>query len=114
MIIQPQSRSITLLDTPGFQTLEKNSFNQLVINLTSEKTQEILVDNRLKEKQEEFVREGFQWVKVDTRGVLGNIFDGIEKVGLHIDIRSAALYVRTLSILKMIINHTDTYNFKFL
>ena len=40
------------------------------------------MDNLLKEKQEELVREGFQWVKVDTRGVVGNIFDGVEKVGL--------------------------------
>ena len=59
--------------------------------MTSEKTQEILVDNLLKEKQEELVREGFQWVKVDTRGVVGNIFDGIEKVSPQIKKKTVSI-----------------------
>uniref|UniRef100_A0A8C5MDR4 Unconventional myosin-Ia n=1 Tax=Leptobrachium leishanense TaxID=445787 RepID=A0A8C5MDR4_9ANUR len=54
-----------VLDIYGFEILEKNSFEQFIINYCNEKLQQIFIQMTLREEQEEYAREGIAWTRVD-------------------------------------------------
>ncbi|GIY10789.1 unconventional myosin-Ib [Caerostris darwini] len=58
-------KCIGMLDIYGFEVLEFNSFEQLIINYCNEKLQQILIELTLKAEQEEYIREGIQWEHID-------------------------------------------------
>ncbi|CAD7962196.1 unnamed protein product [Amoebophrya sp. A25] len=57
-------KTIGILDIYGFEQLERNSFEQLCINLANEHLQQFFVDNVLLGEQELYRREGLQWKPV--------------------------------------------------
>ncbi|XP_056653794.1 unconventional myosin-Ia isoform X1 [Monodelphis domestica] len=54
-----------VLDIYGFEILENNSFEQFVINYCNEKLQQVFIEMTLKEEQEEYLKEGIPWVKIE-------------------------------------------------
>ncbi|XP_022240517.1 unconventional myosin-Ib-like isoform X3 [Limulus polyphemus] len=58
-------KSLGVLDIYGFEVFEHNSFEQFIINYCNEKLQQIFIELTLKQEQEEYIREGIQWVHVD-------------------------------------------------
>ncbi|GFR66958.1 unconventional myosin-Ia-like [Elysia marginata] len=44
---------------------DTNSFEQFIINYCNEKLQQIFIELTLKEEQEEYVKEGIEWIHVD-------------------------------------------------
>ncbi|XP_015787505.1 LOW QUALITY PROTEIN: unconventional myosin-Ia-like [Tetranychus urticae] len=58
-------RVIGILDIYGFEVFETNGYEQFLINYCNEKLHQIYVDVVLKEEQEEYIREGIQWKKID-------------------------------------------------
>ncbi|GIY45106.1 unconventional myosin-Ib [Caerostris extrusa] len=63
--IRVKRKCIGMLDIYGFEVLEFNSFEQLIINYCNEKLQQILIELTLKAEQEEYIREGIQWEHID-------------------------------------------------
>jgi myosin-1 len=55
---------IGLLDIYGFEVFEKNSFEQMMINYTNEKLQQVFIELTLKQEQEEYEREGIEWTPI--------------------------------------------------
>lgn len=53
-----------ILDIYGFEIFGKNSFEQFCINYCNEKLQQLFVELTLKSEQEEYYREGIEWVPV--------------------------------------------------
>lgn len=49
----------------GFEIFDKNGFEQLIINYCNEKVHQVVVQITLKEEQEEYLREGIEWNRVD-------------------------------------------------
>ncbi|GFS50736.1 unconventional myosin-Ib [Trichonephila inaurata madagascariensis] len=80
-------KCIGMLDIYGFEVLEFNSFEQLIINYCNEKLQQILIELTLKAEQEEYIREGIQWEHIDyfNNAV---ICDLIEKSKSDLDLSS--------------------------
>uniref|UniRef100_G3VSQ4 Unconventional myosin-Ia n=1 Tax=Sarcophilus harrisii TaxID=9305 RepID=G3VSQ4_SARHA len=54
-----------VLDIYGFEILENNSFEQFVINYCNEKLQQVFIEMTLKEEQEEYMKEGIPWDKIE-------------------------------------------------
>ncbi|KAF4527003.1 hypothetical protein B566_EDAN001550 [Ephemera danica] len=54
-----------ILDIYGFEIFEKNSFEQFCINFCNEKLQQLFIELTLKSEQEEYFREGIEWVPVE-------------------------------------------------
>lgn len=54
-----------VLDFYGFEAFEKNSYEQLMINYCNEKLQQFIIAATLKEEQEEILKEGLEWARVD-------------------------------------------------
>ncbi|RZC34920.1 unconventional myosin-Ia, partial [Asbolus verrucosus] len=54
-----------VLDLYGFEVFERNSFEQLIVNYCNEKLHQFITTATLKEEQEEIVREGLEWTKVE-------------------------------------------------
>ncbi|CAG7721716.1 unnamed protein product [Allacma fusca] len=69
VIIPPTAklRRIGFLDFYGFEILEDNSLEQFLINYTNEKLQHVLIDMELRSLQEDFLREGIEWIVIDTK-----------------------------------------------
>ncbi|KAH6930555.1 hypothetical protein HPB50_014721 [Hyalomma asiaticum] len=58
-------KCLGILDIYGFEVLEKNCFEQFVINYCNEKLEQLFIVLTLKQEQEEYVREGIQWEHID-------------------------------------------------
>merc|ERR1719210_318262 len=55
-------RHLGILDIYGFERLQRNSFEQLCINLANERLQQYFVENVLVAEQSLYKREGLPWV----------------------------------------------------
>ncbi|KAM7495492.1 hypothetical protein LguiB_030101 [Lonicera macranthoides] len=62
---QPTGRSISILDIYGFESVQKNSFEQLCINYANERLQQHFNRHLFKLEQEEYELDGIDWTKVD-------------------------------------------------
>ncbi|KAI4459898.1 myosin [Holotrichia oblita] len=54
-----------VLDFYGFEMFEKNSFEQLMINYCNEKLQQFIISATLKDEQEEIIKEGLEWTRIE-------------------------------------------------
>ncbi|XP_046390643.1 unconventional myosin IC [Ischnura elegans] len=54
-----------ILDIYGFEIFERNSFEQFCINFCNEKLQQLFIQLTLKSEQEEYLKEGIEWVPVE-------------------------------------------------
>ncbi|KAJ7981689.1 myosin 2 [Quillaja saponaria] len=58
-------RSISILDIYGFESFQKNSFEQFCINYANERLQQHFNRHLFKLEQEDYELDGFNWTKVD-------------------------------------------------
>ncbi|EDW50033.1 unconventional myosin IC isoform X1 [Drosophila sechellia] len=54
-----------ILDIYGFEIFQKNSFEQFCINFCNEKLQQLFIELTLKSEQDEYRREGIEWIPVE-------------------------------------------------
>ncbi|KAG8225870.1 hypothetical protein J437_LFUL004800 [Ladona fulva] len=54
-----------ILDIYGFEIFERNSFEQFCINFCNEKLQQLFIQLTLKSEQEEYLKEGIEWIPVE-------------------------------------------------
>eukprot|EP00927_Polykrikos_kofoidii_P085184 TRINITY_DN9196_c0_g1_i2.p1 TRINITY_DN9196_c0_g1~~TRINITY_DN9196_c0_g1_i2.p1 ORF type:complete len:1405 (+),score=248.25 TRINITY_DN9196_c0_g1_i2:96-4310(+) len=59
-------RHIGILDIYGFERLQRNSFEQLCINLANERLQQYFVENVLLAEQSLYSREALTWTELDV------------------------------------------------
>ncbi|KZV27226.1 myosin-2-like [Dorcoceras hygrometricum] len=62
---QQSGKSISIIDIPGFESLEKNSFEQFCMNYDHERLQQLFIQHLFKLVQEECEVDGIDWTKVD-------------------------------------------------
>lgn len=60
-----KKRIIGVLDIYGFEVFDNNGFEQLMINFSNEKLHQFVTASTLKEEQEEHVKEGIEWTKIE-------------------------------------------------
>lgn len=58
-------RVLGILDVYGFEVLEKNGFEQFVINFCNEKLHQVITEATLKQEQEDYLKEDITWTPVD-------------------------------------------------
>lgn len=54
-----------MLDLYGFEVFEDNGFEQLMVNYCNEKLHQFITAATMKEEQEELIREGLEWTKIE-------------------------------------------------
>lgn len=54
-----------ILDIYGFEIFKRNNFEQLCINFCNEKLQQLFIELTLRSEQEEYLKEGIEWQKVE-------------------------------------------------
>ncbi|KAH9612120.1 hypothetical protein KSS87_002600 [Heliosperma pusillum] len=58
-------RAISILDIYGFESFDRNSFEQFCINYANERLQQHFNRHLFKLEQEEYIQDGIDWTKVD-------------------------------------------------
>lgn len=100
-------------------THQSNSFEQLCINWTNEKLQQVFIELTLKSEQEEYVREGIEWtpVKYFDNKVICDLIESTKPPGIVALLDEACLLshwsVMMLLLSKHDLNIVFSFSFSF-